>query len=116
MKIYVYKECSGSKYIDMYKDVTPEILRNAADKLEECDVESFKFKNNTTRYGYSNNVKRCLEKRLETDAEMNTRIKKEQAKKIAEFKKIEKQRKDLILEAKKLGLVLQLQEERCINE
>lgn len=103
MKIYIDKECNASKYIDLYKDVTPEALRDAADKLEKFDVKSFKFKNNT---GYGYNSKRCTEKRLETDTEMNTRIKKESAKKIAEFKRLEKKRKEIIEQGKKLGLVL----------
>lgn len=102
MKIYIDKECNASKYIDLYKDVTPEVLRDAADKLEECDVKSFKFKISTGYYG----TKRCVEKRLETDAEMNARIKKENAKKIAEFKKLKKKKEEIIEQGKKLGLVL----------
>ena len=110
MKIYIDKECNASKYIDLYKDVTPEALRDAADKLEECNVKSFKFKNTSSYY----NSKRCTEKRLETDAEMNARIKKESGKKIRKFKILEKKRKEVIEQAKKLGLVLT--SESCINE
>ena len=104
MKIYISKNCPSAKYLDIYKDITPEILRASADKLESSDAQSFKFKVN--RYGYGGDTKVCEEKVLETDKEMNARIKKENGKKIAAFKKLEAERKDLIVKAKKLGLVL----------
>jgi hypothetical protein len=98
--------CSVNKYLTLTKDITSEMLRAAADKMDSNDIKSFKFP-----YYYGTT---CMEFRPETVAEENARIKKEQEAKIAEFKRIEKKKKDLITQAKKLGLILT--EERCINE
>lgn len=74
--------------------------------MDDNDIKSFKFP-----HYYCTS---CMESRPETKAEQEARLKQEQEKKIAEFKRIEKKKKDLIIQAKKLGLILQ--EERCINE
>jgi hypothetical protein len=103
---YKEKPCGSNKHLNLSSDITPEILRTLADKMESNNVISFRF---PYYYGTS-----CIEKRPETPAEERARINKEQEKKIAEFKRIEKKKKDLITQAKKLGLVLQ--EERCMNE
>lgn len=97
-----YKEvsCTQTKYLNLSKDITADLLRIVADKMDDSNVKSFKFK--IPSYYISS----CIEKRPETQKEIDCRIKKEQEKKIAEFKKIEKKKKDLITEAKKLGLIL----------
>lgn len=104
MKKYIERVCLVNKHLNISKDITSDMLRTAADKMDASNVQSFRFPY------YSS----CLEKRPETPAEAEARLKKEQNKKIAEYKRIEKKKKDLITQAKKLGLVLQ--EERCINE
>lgn len=69
--------------------------------MDEGDVKFFHYKN--TYLGYSC---KCVESRPETQAEADARFKKEQAKKIAQYKKIEKEKKELIAKAEKLGLTL----------
>lgn len=104
MKKYTDRACAFTKYLTLNKDITSDILRTVADRMDDNDIQSFKFPYYTS----------CTEKRPETKAEEANRLRREQQKKIAEFKKIEKKKKDLITQAKKLGLVLT--EERCINE
>lgn len=100
---YIEKECSKTKYLDITKKFTPEILRALADRMDEDDIKSFQYKN---MYMYLSYSVKCVESRPETQAEVDARFKKEQAKKIAQYKKIEKEKKDLIAKAEKLGLTL----------
>lgn len=105
-KEYKNRPCAVNKYLSLHKDITSDMLRIAADKMDDNDIKSITFPH---YYGSS-----CMERRPETKTEQEARLKKEQEKKIAEFKKIEKKKKDLITQAKKLGLILT--EESCINE
>ena len=98
---YIEKECSKTKYLDITKKFTPEILRALADRMDEDDIKSFQYKNMYLSYSV-----KCVESRPETQTEIDARFKKEQAKKIAQYKKIEKEKKDLIAKAEKLGLTL----------
>jgi hypothetical protein len=93
------KSCPPHKYFNINKPITVLILKSAIEKMEDGKVEYFKIGG----YNYSST---CSEKRPETQAEIDMRIKKEQEKKIAQYKKIEKEKKALIARAEKLGLTL----------
>lgn len=93
-------ECSKNKYLDLTKKITSADLRATADKMDDQNVKFFKY-TNFYAYGIT-----CIENRPETREEIDARTKKEQAKKLAAYKKIEKEKKALIAKAEKLGLTL----------
>ena len=94
-------ECSKTKYLDLAKKITSADLRAVADKMDDQNIKFFRFTN--FYFGYNTE---CIENRPETQEEIDTRAKKEQAKKITQYKKIEKEKKALIAKAEKLGLTL----------
>lgn len=95
---YKQASCSINKYLDIKKNITSKILREVADTLDRDDIKWFKFEG----YGHY----RCIECRKETEAEHEKRLKKEEAQKIAKAKKLEKEKNDLMIKAKSLGLTL----------
>lgn len=94
-------QCPKNKYLDLTKKITSADLRAVADKMDDQNVKYFKYTNLYLSYNAE-----CVENRPETQEEIDARTKKEQAKKLAQYKKIEKEKKALIAKAEKLGLTL----------
>ena len=90
-----------SHYFESYTPYTPQDLREIASSMESCGVISVEF----CLDGYDGHFK-CLEKKLETDRELERRYKKELASYNKYLKSEDNRKKKLIIEAKKLGLKL----------
>lgn len=97
----VDRKCPKTKFLDLTKKITSADLRAVADKMDDQNIKFFRY----TNFYFSYNTE-CVENRPETQEEIDARFKKEQAKKIAAYKKIEKEKKALIAKAEKLGLTL----------
>ena len=90
---------TNTKYLNINKPLTPKMLREAADQLEQEDISKIEFK--TTGWGTERGCfifrpETCAERQKREDREEKARIKKEEA--------IRKEKDALIKKAIALGM------------
>lgn len=95
--------CYYTKYLNLESGITSKMLREVADDLDQNKINKIYFDFDA---GYNNVDINCFETRLETDKELNKRIKIQKEEEDKRLKFEEKQKLALIEQAKKLGLIL----------
>ena len=90
---------TNSKYLNITKSMTPKMLRDAADQLEQENISKIEFKTN----GWGED-RGCFVFRPETTDEKLKREQKEEKARIRKEEFIRKQKDDIIKKAESLGM------------
>lgn len=90
---------ADAKYLNLSKKITPDILRSAADKLEDDDINQIEF---SRQYSYGKFD--CYIFRPETIEEVIKREEKEERARIKKEEALRKEKDALIKKATALGM------------